>query len=137
MPILISVKAKLECEDCGTQGVIDLDPAEVPPEGSDKRPGSLDDLVWETVRGGGLDADDWTCYDDRSRCKECTGVYLDRYIKEHPLFVNGVGQLKGGRHRVTTYGGRVFTLAGPYAPPETDTDITKHPAWPDRFGEET
>lgn len=124
---LINVKARVECDVCGLKETVDLDPAE---GGND-----LNEIVLDTLRGGGLDAEGWSYYEDKMRCKKCTTVYLDKWTKDHPTFVSGVEEA-GKCWSVTTYDDRVFLMSITYFKPEYDSDIRDHPAWPNNCVEQ-
>lgn len=111
---LLSITAKISCDDCGKTFSANIDPATPCTSGYD--------AACDAMRGG-----EGSYYEEAMRCDPCTSAYVTKWIADHPTFINGKSAVSGG-WMITLYRDddqRFYVPAGhPAGEPEMEMDGT-------------
>ena len=105
---LISISAKLACDDCGELFTVDIDPA--------AKCGTAFEAAMANLEQH---------EDGAMRCPPCSTKADRKWIREHPSFISGISQVAGG-WSVTTYDDTVLFVphGHPAGEPKFDIDAT-------------
>lgn len=111
---VLSMKAKIECDDCGGPFEVSIDPAANTATPFD----AAIEAMQADVRA--------SCFEGVMRCETCTGQHILDYIRSHPKRINGKRSNGRGGWLLTTYDDTAYEIAGRPAEPQMEGEIADH-----------
>lgn len=113
---ILSIIARVQCDDCGNPFSVNIDPA----------------MKCETAFGAAEEAmtgGEGSYYDGIMRCDPCTSTHIKEWIAEHPNAASEIHPIEDG-WRVVTYGGETVNVPSdhPLGKPDFDADMAAYVA---------